>query len=88
MSPDQYTELIEFLGRKFDRIEQRLTALEVSHESLRDQVELLADGQSMSNERSAARIELRFDKWEVDFGTVQLEHERRISVLEAGRRDR
>mgnify|MGYP001160062459 FL=1 len=91
MSPDRYTELIEFLGRKFDRIEQRLRALEVSHESLRDQVELLADGQSMSDERSAARfdrIELRFDKWEVDLGTVQLEHERRTSVLEAGRRDR
>ena len=34
------------------------------------------------------RIELRFDKWEVDLGTVQLEHERRTSVLEAGRRDR
>ena len=91
MSPDRYTELIEFLGRKFDRIEQRLRALEVSHESLRDQVELLADGQSMSNERSAARfvrMELRFDKWEVDLGTVQLEHERRTSVLEASRRDR
>jgi hypothetical protein len=47
MSPDQYTEVIEFLGRKFDRIEQRL-----------------------------------------DFGTVQFDHKRRISVLEAGRRDR
>ena len=52
MTPDQFTELVEFLGRKFDQIdrrfdgvdarldalERRVSALQVSHEAMRDDI--------------------------------------------------
>jgi predicted nucleic acid-binding Zn-ribbon protein len=117
MTADQYTELIEFLARKFDAIERRLAALEVSHEAMRDDIRALADAQAVTNARldrleacvdrfesetrgrfdalearmdrleSETRgpfdaLEVRFDRFQVDFGTVVLDHGRRIRTLE------
>ena len=120
MTTDQFTELIEFLGRKFDAIdrrfdaiegrlsavERRLAVLEVSHEAMRDDIRALAEGQAVINtqlDRLEARvdaleehfdrfeietrarfhgIETRFDRFEVDFGTVILDHGRRIRAME------
>jgi tetrahydromethanopterin S-methyltransferase subunit G len=131
MTSDPYTELIEFLGRKFEAIERRLDAmehrlavLEVGHEAIRGDIRALADGQAVINARldrvesrvealeghldrsevetrarfdgietrlerfeveTRARfggIETRFDRFEVDFGTVVLDHGRRIQGLE------
>jgi len=120
MTADQYTDLVEFLGRKFDAIERRLTAieervvaleervtsverrltvLELRHEAMRDDIRALAEGQAVINARVArleerldafdnearagfAGLEVRFDRFEVDFGTVVLDHGRRIRALE------
>ena len=65
MTADQYTELIDFLGGKFGRIERRfdamegrvdgiegrLTRVEVSLEALRHDVRLVAEGVTATNER-------------------------------------
>jgi chromosome segregation ATPase len=65
MTADQYTELIDFLAKKFgriderfdaverrlDRVEGRLTKVEVRLEKLQDDVRILAEGLSMTNER-------------------------------------
>ena len=60
MTADQYAELIDFLAAKFGRIDERfdgvggrLTKVEVSVESLRHDIQPLAEGLSMTNERLA-----------------------------------
>jgi len=74
MTADQYTDLIDFLGRRFGQIDQRfdalegrLTKVEVSLEALRDDVRLLAEGLSTTNQR--------LDRYHQD-------HEIRIKALE------
>ena len=56
MTSEQYTELIDLLGEKFgkidqrfDRLEARVTAGEVSLGALRDEVRLLAEGVAATN---------------------------------------
>ena len=75
MTADQYTELINFLvdkfGRideRFDGVESRLTKVEISVEALRYDVQVLAEGLSMTNER--------LDRYHQD-------HEIRIGAIEA-----
>jgi hypothetical protein len=75
MTTDQYTELIDFLGRKFGRIDERfdavegrLTKVEVNLEFLRDDVRILSEGLTATNER--------LDRYHED-------HEVRIRALEA-----
>jgi len=77
MTSDQYTELIGFLNKKFGRIDQRfdqvegrLTRVEVRLETLGDDIRLLADGLSMTNER--------LDRYHQD-------HHTRIRALEDNR---
>ena len=54
----QYEELIDFLGNRFGRVDERfdgvdvrLTKVEVNLEALRDDVRILANGLSMTKER-------------------------------------
>jgi hypothetical protein len=72
MTADQYTELIDFLARKFeaidrrfnaieqrfDAIEHRMAALEVSHEAMRNDIRALAEGQAV--------ITARMDRFEAE----------------------
>ncbi|MHC4924674.1 MAG: hypothetical protein ACYTG4_11465 [Planctomycetota bacterium] len=72
MTDTQYSELIEFLGRRFDSIDRRLEALEqrvealekrmaaledrvtkveVGQESMLHQLQILAEGVAMANDR-------------------------------------
>ena len=74
MTADQYTELIDFLAKKFGRIDERfdavegrLTKVEVRLEALQDDVRILAEGLSMTNDR--------LDRYHRD-------HEVRIRALE------
>lgn len=74
MTADQYTDLIDFLGRKFggiderfDALEGRLTKVEVGLESLRGDVQILAEG--------LTSLSQRLDRYHRD-------HEIRISALE------
>ena len=81
MTADQYTELIDFLSRKFDRIdarfdavehrldtvERRLAKVEVTVEDLQHQIQILAEGLSGTNSR--------LDRYHQD-------HEIRIEALE------
>ena len=43
MTRSEYQDLVEFLGKKFDAIESRLAAVEVSVEENRHHIELLAE---------------------------------------------
>jgi hypothetical protein len=71
MTKDQYTDLVDFLSRKFDAIDRRfddmdrrLTALEVSHEAMRDDIRALAEGQAAMSalfDRFEAERQQRFD---------------------------
>ena len=56
MTPSEYRDLVEFLGRRFDAIETRLTRVEVLAEENRHQIqivaELLAQGLGVGGARS------------------------------------
>ena len=74
MTASQYTELIDFLADKFGRIDERfdglegrLVKVEVGLESLRHDVQLVAEGVAMTNER--------LERYHAD-------HEARITALE------
>ncbi len=81
MTADQYTELVDFLGGRFDRIdarfesidnrfdalEKRLVRVEVGLEALRQDVQVLTEGLTATNQR--------LDRYHED-------HEIRIRALE------
>jgi hypothetical protein len=81
MTADQYTELVDFLGGQFERIdarfdaidhrfdalEERAVRMEVGLESLRHDVQILGEGLSATNQR--------LDRYHED-------HEIRIRALE------
>jgi predicted nucleic acid-binding Zn-ribbon protein len=48
---EEHRELVEFLGRKFDRIDRRFVKLEVGLEGVRDEVRILAEGIAGTNQR-------------------------------------
>ena len=67
MTPNEYKELVEFIGIKFDRVDtrlgamdDRLTRVEVGNESLRDDLRAVAEGvlaNSRKIEENGRRIE-------------------------------
>jgi predicted nucleic acid-binding Zn-ribbon protein len=88
MTEPQYHELVEFLAGKFDRVseefrrfdarldavEQRLSAADVSLESLRDDVRQVAEGVMATNERLdrfEASVNARFDRLELRFDGLE-----------------
>ena len=89
---DAVDHRFDAVERRLTAVEQRLTALEVSHEAMRDDIRALAEGQAVLNSRMDRlqaenrqcfdRIEVRFNRYELDFGTVNFEHGRRIEALE------
>jgi chromosome segregation ATPase len=72
-----------------DVMETRLTRVAVLQEEMRDDVRRLAEGLASLNERfdrEFGGLKVRFDRFEVDFGTVQLDHGMRITALEQHRK--
>lgn len=90
MTNDQYTELIGFLGGKFDGIERRLDdhdrrfeGIDRQFEETRRHATVLFE-QAQANLRTVAEgIGLRIDKLEEAVRDGFADHERRIQVLEA-----
>ncbi len=63
MTKSEYQELVEFLGKKFARIDQRLTRVEVLAEDDRHQMRIIAEGvvglrETMREEFKAVRSEM------------------------------
>jgi hypothetical protein len=76
---------------RLDAVEVRLRRVEVLHEETRSDVRRVADGLVALSERfdrEFGGLKVRFDRFEVDFGTVQLDHGVRITALEQHRRRR
>jgi septation ring formation regulator EzrA len=74
-----------------DAVEARLSRVQVLHEETRHDVRRLAEGLVALSERfdrEFGGLKVRFDRFEVDFGTVQLDHGIRITALEQHRRRR
>ena len=79
------------LEARVGALEARLTRAEVLRESMRDDLRRVAEGVVALNERldrGLESIQVRFDRFAVDFGTVQLDHGARIEALERQRRGR
>ncbi|MBM4184315.1 MAG: hypothetical protein FJ207_08815 [Gemmatimonadetes bacterium] len=81
------------MAARQEEMEVRLSRAEVLWESMRDDIRRVAEGVMAVNERLDRRfdeIQVRFDRFTVDFGTVQLDHGARIEALERhrGRRGR
>lgn len=87
MTRSEYQELVEFLGKKFNAIEARLTRVEVTQEQNRALIETVSEGVENANERldrfqeevssefRAIRSEMSVgftSVWE-EFGTVRSE---------------
>jgi uncharacterized coiled-coil protein SlyX len=107
MTSEQYTELIDFLGekfgkidqrfdamdrrfdamdRRFDRLEGRVTAGAVSLEALRDQVRLLGEAVTATNQRLdrfEVSVNARFDALGDKLDRLHMDHELRLTALEA-----
>ena len=84
MSPSVYQDLVAFLVKKFDGVETRLSAVEVGQESLRSDVQTVAElvtanGRSIDENRRA--IEVLSNK--VELNTVGIRAVRdRVATLE------
>ena len=84
MSPSEYQDLVVFLVKKFDGVETRLSAVEVGQESLRSDVQTVAElvtanGRSIDENRRA--IEVLTEK--VELNTVGIRAVRdRVATLE------
>lgn len=75
-------------GRQ-DSLDTRLARSEVLWESMRHDLRLVAEGVVALGERVDRRldgIQVQFDRFAVDFGTVQLDHGARLEALERWRR--
>ncbi len=77
------------INARLDRVESRLEVLDGRLERLEFETRVRLDGVEGRLERfeveTRARfdgIETRFDRFEVDFGTVVLDHGRRLQALE------
>jgi chromosome segregation ATPase len=82
---------LDGMEARLDRIEVRLTRVEVLHEDIRTELRRVAEGVVSLSERldrEVRAIHVRFDRFEVDFGTVQMDHEIRLTALEQHRRRR
>ena len=61
MTPSEYQDLVAFLVKKFDGVETRLSAVEVGQESLRSDVQTVAElvtanGRSIDENRRAIEV--------------------------------
>jgi hypothetical protein len=84
MSPSEYQDLVAFLVKKFDGVETRLSAVGVGQESLRSDVQTVAElvtanGRSIDENRRA--IEVLTEK--VELNTVGIRAVRdRVATLD------
>ena len=88
----------EAMEARQETMEARLTRAEVLWESMRDDLRRVAEGVVALSERMDRRfatiegglgaIQVQFDRFAVDFGTVQLDHGARMEALERHRRRR
>jgi septal ring factor EnvC (AmiA/AmiB activator) len=88
---DAVENRLDAVESRLDAVENRLGRVEVLHEETRSDLRRLAEGLAMLNERfdrEFGGLHVRFDRFEVDFGTVQLDHGMRITALEQHRRRR
>jgi septal ring factor EnvC (AmiA/AmiB activator) len=70
---------------RLDAMEGRLARVEILHEETRADLRRVVEAVVAVNERldrELGGIHVRFDRFELDFGTVQLAHEARITALE------
>jgi len=92
MEPTDYTKLIEFLGRKFEKIDEQFEDMSrhnaILHEDTHHKLDLVIEGLKMHEEKnerdketqsvSVAQLERNSLSLKADID----EHERRIKVLE------
>lgn len=69
MSKAEYQELVEFLGMKFEGLEERLTRVEIQGEETRHQLQIVAEG--LTGLRS--EVEVGFSWTRSEFGAVRSE---------------
>ncbi|MGE0159964.1 MAG: hypothetical protein AB7T31_11195 [Gemmatimonadales bacterium] len=82
---DAVESRLDAVENRLDALEVRLRRVEVLHEETRSDVRRVADGLVALSERfdrEFGGLKVRFDRFEVDFGTVQLDHGVRITALE------
>ena len=92
MTKSQYSELIDFLGKKFDaqkrETDQRFTKLEVGFEAMQVTIQTVAEGVLSNGERldrvetRLDQLENRFDSFESVFRADRFDVQRRLKALE------
>jgi len=92
MTKSQYSELIDFLGKKFDaqkrETDQRFTKLEVGLEAMQVTIQTVAEGVLSNGERldrvetRLDQLENRFDSFESVFRADRFDVQRRLKALE------
>ena len=83
---DAMDEHFDAMDRRFDRLEGRVTGGAVSLEALRDQVRLLGEGVTATNQRLdrfEVSVNARFDGLEDKLDRLHMDHELRMTALEA-----
>ena len=83
---DAMDERLDAMDRRFDRLEGRVTGGAVSLEALRDQVRLLGEGVTATNQRLDrfdVSVNARFDGLEDKLDRLHMDHELRMTALEA-----
>ena len=90
MTKSQYSELIDFLGKKFDaqkrETDQRFTKLEVGFEAMQVTIQTVAEG-VLSNGERLDRVETRLDQLEMRFDRLEHRLDSFESVFRADRFD-
>ena len=83
---DAMDERFDAMDRRFDRLEGRVTAGAVSLEALRDEVRLLGEGVTATNQRLdrfEVSVNARFDALGDKLDRLHMDHELRMTALEA-----
>jgi chromosome segregation ATPase len=75
MSPNEYKELVDFLGRKFDRIDQRFEQIDQRFEQIDQRFEQI--------DQRFDRLEQRMDSFEARLTRVEILGEKNQSDLQA-----
>ena len=86
MTSDQYPELVEFLGRKFDEAQRHSTALV---EQVRDELRVFAEGTNARVERLDERLDRMDERFDTRLGSLEgwvrravADCDRRLQALE------
>ncbi len=97
MTADQHTELIDFLGKKFGKIDDQFAAIDRRFESIEgrfeaidgrfDAVDHRFDALDHRLDRFEASVNLRFDRLHNKLDRLHMDHELRLVALEANRSD-